>query len=285
MASTMRVIRHYDFDGFIAAAAPMAARGEASASFFIGGAHSMKRTPPRKGERVYLATCSGGGVLGVAMLRDEGPVLIGESDAAASEAFAADLAPDWPGLQGVMGAAAGCEAFMRTWKELTGRDSRLRVRLRQHVLSALSDVPQARGASRIATVADAEWLIDRQVAFIEEVGLPDPPERLRQIIPPRIERGDFRIWEDDGPVAYAGYNDAAPEFARIAPVYTLPDCRGKGYATSLVAALARELKERGKRKLFLTTDVANPTSNSIYARIGFRPENDDCGFDFIAPGA
>ena len=60
---------------------------------------------------------------------------------------------------------------------------------------------------------------------------------------------------------------------------------GTGYATSLVAALSRELMESGKRKLFLTTDVANPTSNAIYARIGFRPENDDCGFDFIAPGA
>jgi hypothetical protein len=41
----------------------------------------------------------------VALLRDEGPVLIGESDGAASAAFAADLAPDWPELQGVMGAA------------------------------------------------------------------------------------------------------------------------------------------------------------------------------------
>jgi predicted GNAT family acetyltransferase len=281
----MRVIRHYDFDGFIAAAAPMAARGEASASFFIGGAHSMKRTPPRKGERVYLATCSGSGVFGAAILRDEGPVLIGESDAAASEAFAADLVPEWPDLQGVMGAASGCEAFARKWKRLTGRDSRLRVRLRQHVLNSVSDVPQASGAARIATSDDTDWLIDQQVAFIEEVGLPDPPERLRQIIPPRIERGDFRIWDDGRSVAYAGYNDAAPDFARIAPVYTLPDFRGNGYATSLVAALSRELKERGKRKLFLTTDIANPTSNAIYARIGFRPENDDCGFDFIAPDA
>ena len=279
----MRVMRHYDFDGFAAAVAPIAARGEASASFFIGSAHSMKRSPPRKEERVYLATCSGAGVLGVAMLRGDGPVLIGQSDAAASEAFAADLAPDWPELQGVMGAPSGCDAFARKWKELTGRDCRLRVRLRQHVLTAVSDVPQAPGAPRVATAADADWLIERQVAFIEEVGLPDRPERLRDVLPPRIERGDFRIWDDGGPVAYAGYNDAAPDFARIAPVYTLPDCRGKGYATSLVAALARELKERGKRKLFLTTDIANPTSNAIYARIGFRPENDDCGFDFIAP--
>jgi predicted GNAT family acetyltransferase len=65
----------------------------------------------------------------------------------------------------------------------------------------------------------------------------------------------------------------------------MPGARGRGYATALVADLARELLARGKRKLFLTTDIANPTSNAIYARIGFRAENDDCGFDFVAPGA
>jgi len=281
----MRVVRHYDFDGFLAAVAPMRARGEASARFFEGGAHSMKRTPPRPVERVYLATCSGSGIFGAAILRDEGPVIIGASDIGASAAFAADLAPDWPKLQGVVGAPSGCDAFARKWRELTGRGCRLRVRLRQHVLTAVNDVPRAPGAARTATSADADWLIERQIAFIEEVGMPDPPERLREVIPPRIARGDLRIWDNGRPVAYAGYNDAAPEFARIAPVYTLPDCRGHGYATSLVAALSRELKERGKDKLFLTTDVDNPTSNAIYARIGFQPENDDCGFDFIAPEA
>jgi len=281
----MRVVRHYDFDGFLAAVAPIRSRGEASASFFEGGAHSMKRTPPRPRERVYLATCANGGSFGAAMLRDEGPVIIGASDPEAAAAFAADLAPDWPKLQGVVGAPAGCDAFVRKWNEITGRACRLRVRLRQHVLTTVNAVPEARGTIRIATEADADWLIDRQIAFIEEVGIPDPPERLRAIMPPRIARGDFRIWDDGRPVAYAGYNDAAPEFARIAPVYTLPDCRGHGYATSLVAALSRELMGKGKEKLFLTTDVDNPTSNAIYARIGFRPENDDCGFDFIAPGA
>jgi predicted GNAT family acetyltransferase len=212
-------------------------------------------------------------------------VLIGESDAAASEAFADDIVAGLAGSARRDGSGGRMRCVRRKWKELTGRDCRLRVRLRQHVLTAVSDVPAAPGAPRIATAADSDWLIEKQIAFIDEVGMPDPPERLREVIPPRVERGDFRIWEDDGPVAYAGFNDAAPDFARIAPVYTLPGHRGKGYATSLVAALSRELKGRGKRKLFLTTDIANPTSNAIYARIGFRPENDDCGFDFIAPGA
>jgi hypothetical protein len=68
------------------------------------------------------------------MLRDTLPLLIGESDAAAAAAFAVDLARDWPGLQGVIGAPAGCEAFAGKWKDLTGRGHRLRVRMRQHAL-------------------------------------------------------------------------------------------------------------------------------------------------------
>jgi predicted GNAT family acetyltransferase len=100
-------------------------------------------------------------------------------------------------------------------------------------------------------------------------------------MPVRVARGDYWIWDDGARVAYVGYNDAAPDFARIAPVYTLPDRRGRGYATALVAAISRELLARGKRRLFLTTDVANPTSNAIYARIGFVAETDEYHFDLI----
>lgn len=278
----MHVTRHRDLDAFIAAVAPMKTRGEASASFFEGGAYMMKRTPPHTGERIYLATCRGRAAFGVAMLRDPGPLLIGESDAAAAVAFAVDLARNWQKLQGVIGAPAGCEAFARKWKDLTGRGHRLRVRMRQHALSAVNDVPTVSGRARTATPADTDWLIERQIAFIAEAGIHDRPERVREQLPSRVARGDFRIWDDGRPVAYAGYNDAAPDFARIAPVYTLPECRGSGYATALVAELSRELLARGKRKLFLTTDIANPTSNAIYARIGFRAENDDCGLDFVA---
>ena len=182
----MHVTRHTDLDAFLDAVAPMAARGEASASFFTGGAHAMKRTPPRASERVYLATCRGAGTFGAAMLRDEGQVLIGASDPAAGAAFAADLAHDWPGLQGVVGAAAGCDAFAHKWQELTGRAARLRVRMRQHTLVAVNDVPAAPGTVRMATVSDTPWLIEGAMAFIAEVGIPDPPARVRDGMPSRV---------------------------------------------------------------------------------------------------
>jgi hypothetical protein len=279
----MRVIRHSDPDAFLAASAPMAARGEASASFFSGWAHAMKRTPPHAGERVYLATGGDGDAFGAAIQRDAGPVVIGQSDAEVAVAFADDLAPDLPLLQGVVGAPAGCEAFARRWQALTGRTQRLRVRLRQHTLTAVNDVPAAPGTVRTAGDPDIGWLIECQIAFIAEVGVPDTPERVREMLPGRVARGQYLIWDDGGRVAFAAFNDAAPDFARIAPVYTPPEHRGRGYATALVAAMSRELLGRGKRRLFLTTDLANPTSNAIYARIGFRAENDDWHVDLVAP--
>ena len=208
----------------------------------------MKRTPPAAGERVYLATVRDGATYGVAIQRDDGPVIIGQSDAAAAIAFADDLARDCPGLQGVVGALPAAEAFAQRWHELTGRAHRLRVRLRQHALATVNDVPAAPGAPRTATEADTEWLIEGQCAFMAEVGMPDPPERVRELLPKRVLRGEFRIWDDGGRVAFAGFSDAAPDFARIAPVYTLPGSRGRGYATSLVAQMSRELLARGKRQ-------------------------------------
>lgn len=274
----MNVIRHDDPDTFLAAVAPMGARGEASASFFSGWAHALKRRPPAEGHWPYLATCGAGGA---AIRRDDGPAIVGQSDPAAAAAFAEDLATCCPRLQGVVGSLPACDAFARRWRELTGRGHALRVRLRQHTLAAVADVPSAPGAPRVSVDADFAWLADAQVAFMREVGMVDSVERMRAGLPERIVRGDFWIWEDGAPAAYAGFNDAAPDFARIAPVYTFPDRRGRGYATALVAALARELLVSGKSRLHLTTDIANPTSNAIYARIGFVAETDECHLDFI----
>jgi predicted GNAT family acetyltransferase len=50
--------------------------------------------------------------------------------------------------------------------------------------------------------------------------------------------------------------------------------RRRGYATALTAELSRSLLAGGRRFCFLFTDLANPTSNAIYMRIGYRPVTD-----------
>jgi hypothetical protein len=62
-------------------------------------------------------------------------------------------------------------------------------------------------------------------------------------------------------------------------VYTPKELRGRGYATSVVAAASRAILAEGRRFCCLITDLANPTSNGIYARIGYVPVSDACVID------
>ena len=78
----------------------------------------------------------------------------------------------------------------------------------------------------------------------------------------------------DGAVSLAGFGGRTPNGIRVGPVYTPPDLRGRGYASALTADLTRRLLAGGRRFCFLYTDLANPTSNSIYQRIGYRPVSD-----------
>ena len=88
----------------------------------------------------------------------------------------------------------------------------------------------------------------------------------------RIEQGRVHLWEDtDGQVVHlTAANAPAHGVARVGPVYTPPEQRRHGYASAAVAAVSRMLLDDGVR-VCLFTDLANPTSNRIYAALGFRP--------------
>jgi predicted GNAT family acetyltransferase len=84
-------------------------------------------------------------------------------------------------------------------------------------------------------------------------------------------RGTAYLWENEAgtPVAMASASGPTPHGIRIGGVYTPPELRGRGYASSAVAALSARLLDEGRRLCFLFTDASNPTSNSIYRRIGY----------------
>ena len=98
----------------------------------------------------------------------------------------------------------------------------------------------------------------------------EPAYRRREADPD----GAWLLWDDGGPVSLAAYGNPTPTGTRVGPVYTPPEHRGRGYATSLVADLTAERLAAGLGFCFLFTDLANPTSNAIYARIGYEPVAD-----------
>ena len=104
----------------------------------------------------------------------------------------------------------------------------------------------------------------------------------RRTGPGRLAGGDagFLLWEDGEPVSVAGYGGPTPNGIRIAPVYTPPPLRGRGYGSAVTAALSSRLLASGRRFCFLYTDLANPTSNKIYVAIGYRRVCDSVEYAF-----
>ena len=282
----MPIVRHADPDAFLAASAPALAHNAAAASLLRAIALGVKRRPPASDERVYLATLHHGDAAAAAVQRADHGLMVEAAEPRLAAFFADDIADEHPALQGVGGTLAACETFARRWRDRTARAHVMRVHLRHHVLTDVAPVAQAQGRMRAATDADLDWLLDASLAFVAEAGMPDSPAQVRRNVPLFHAQGRYRIWDDGERAAFAGWSDAGEGDARVGPVYTPPAMREHGYATALVAALSRELIAAGRQRLFLTTDVANPTSNAIYARIGYRSVSDFYHFDFVpAPSA
>ncbi|MEW2328054.1 GNAT family N-acetyltransferase [Micromonospora chersina] len=159
-----------------------------------------------------------------------------------------------------------------------------RVEVAQHTrLHELGElVPPARvpGALAVATEDDvdlaAEWFDAFMADADEQAGRPrgvsahETPDRAELLR--RIRGGRVWFWTDQAGrrVHLTAANPPSFGVARIGPVYTPPEQRGRGWASSAVAEVSRLLRAEGAR-VCLFTDQANPTSNRIYANLGYRP--------------
>lgn len=98
----------------------------------------------------------------------------------------------------------------------------------------------------------------------------------------RIANRRVRFWEtlDGTPVSMAGVTPVVAGQIRVAPVYTPAHLRGRGYAGAVMVEVSRAALAAGAAEVLLFADLANPTSNGLYQRIGYRPVTDFAVYDF-----
>jgi hypothetical protein len=190
-------------------------------------------------------------------------------------------------LPGVVGATPEVDHFARTWATRRGATITLAMEQRIYALRELIPPPPTEGAMRPADEADRELLVGWILAFARETrgGASADHESMTQAVATRLAdpEGGFALWEVSGlPVALACSGGTTPKGIRVSAVYTPPEHRNRGYGTAVTAAISQLLLERGNRFCFLYTDLANPTSNSIYRRIGYEPVCDSRELAFHA---
>ncbi len=179
------------------------------------------------------------------------------------------LAAD-PHLNGVSAEAPTARAIAAAWQLRTAGVSRC---ARRDAMHALSDVVApgrpARGALREASAGERALLVEWERAFVSEAGAGMAAEAERSVDSRLENRAQF-VWDDGGAVSTLVLSPQVAGTVRIGPVYTPPERRCRGYASSAVAAVCQRALAAGARRCALFTDLANPTSNKIYAAVGFR---------------
>ncbi len=184
------------------------------------------------------------------------------------------LAKQGATLAGVNGPIPSADEFAQAWSAEKHCPQKLISNLRLFELTKVIEPRPAPGAFRRARAEDEKLIFSFYRAFHDEAVPHDPVQSeksLTENIREGTANGHYFLWEDGGEVTclVASRRETARE-RWIAPVYTPPRFRGRGYASCLVAEASRWILGGGKVAM-LFTNLANPTSNSIYRKVGYAP--------------
>jgi predicted GNAT family acetyltransferase len=271
----MEVRRCRTADEFLDRAGDFLLAREAEHNLILGLSGRLRENAHMYGTDPYFAVAEDDGrVVAVAMRTPPHNLILSElDDERALDILAEDVRAMFAELPGVLGPKEAAERFASLW----GVPGELRLAQRAHRAESVTLPEGVPGRMRAYEDGDRELVLRWLQAFIDEAlpgGAPDSPQSSleHRLADPD---GGFAFWEDDGePVSLAGYGTPTPNGIRVGPVYTPPELRRRGYATALTAAVTKMLLDRGSRFCFLFTDLANPTSNSIYYAVGYRPVSD-----------
>jgi GNAT superfamily N-acetyltransferase len=267
----MRVVHFPDASSFLRRAQRWLMDAEAENNLILGICDQMLGSG-QPAPDVYLATVEAAdAVIACALRTPPHKVVITRGDSAALKCLVEDLATRYPTLPAVLGPEPEVVQFAELWGQRVGAAVRPGMRQLVFELREVQPLPwYVPGRLRLAEEADlptvARWIEAFNLeAHVENSADPNTIARERTI----QER--LFVWEDGEVVSMAAQGSRTPSGAGVNLVYTPPDLRGRGYASACVAALSSRLLSAGHAYCCLFTDLSNPTSNSIYRRIGYRP--------------
>ncbi len=268
----LELTRFDSVDAFEDRALPFLLEREAEHNLFIGICGQIREG---RYAEAYLATVERDGRVVAAAWRTP-PHNVGVShldDPDALEPIVRDVHDAFGTIPGVLAAKEDAARFVELWTSLTGRPGRIHIAQRIYEATSVTQPKDVAGEPRAATAADRDRLIAWQVAFSLET-TEGAGGSAEDMVDRRLDEASSSgqlLWWDGDIVSMAGYGRPTPNGIGVAPVYTPPELRGRGYASACTAALTRRLLDEGRRFCVLYTDLANPTSNSIYQKIGYRP--------------
>lgn len=208
------------------------------------------------------------------------PALVATLQDDAVEPLASAVAAAIPAVEAANGFAADSSRFAGAFATVTRLPGRPVVAQRLYEIRAVAPPRSNGGRVRPAGLDDLDlatrWVEGFDADTGGSVSGELPEARARDF----IDAGRLHLLEDAGvPRASAVVSSVEAGVARIGFVYTPPEERGRGHASTIVAELSSRVLDAGNRCI-LYTQLTNPVSNAVYQRLGYRPVDEQIGYRF-----
>jgi predicted GNAT family acetyltransferase len=275
--SPVLVERLADAQAFLDAAGPFLADREAEHNLLFGIAANLIADPdrPMTAPPYFAAVRREDEVVAAALMTPPFNVVLSCSDDPdAVPALAADLDRGRIPVPGITAPVDVARSFSERWAERHGVTAERTMAERIYRVERVTRPHDVPGSIRIATPDDRDLLVAWVRDFLREAVHRTDDRETQAVVDSALRTGSrtFYLWEHEGrPVSLAGVTGPTPNGIRVGPVYTPPSDREHGFASAVTAAASQEQLDRGRRFVFLNTDISNPTSNKIYQAIGYEP--------------
>lgn len=188
-------------------------------------------------------------------------------------------------LPGVLGPKDLVHRFINIWSKNRNIHPKLATQERIYKLTEVSEDILGKKKVIRSTKKDHSLIINWAKDFITEAfpaSIEQHMHNFEKRLVPDIDQGRFFLLiEDEKVVSMARKAGKTPNGNVVNFVYTPPALRRRGYATECVANLSEHILEEGNQFCFLFTDLANPISNSIYQKIGYKSIIDVDEYEFL----
>ncbi len=277
----MRVRRFDTAAAFLERAEPWLLEQEAANNLVLGIERRLLSGDHPYQAPIYLATVEDdGAVCGCAYRTPPYKLGVTQVPAEAMPLLVDDVAEVYETIPAILGPEGEAIQFADLWTQRVGGRWELGMRQRVHALGQVIPPNEpAPGTLREARTADLSLVVDWSAGFIRDTGVDGGQSRA--LAKRLVDQRNMYLWEDDQIRSMASVSGKTQRGIRVGYVYTPPEFRGRGYATTAVAALSQLMLDRGRRFCFLYTDLANPTSNAIYRRIGYETVCDVVDVNFL----
>lgn len=281
----MRVVRYENPKEFKELTWDFLNKYEVEYSMIIGIVSTLVNVPETFPKYRLFAIMNGADLVGVALQTPPHPLTFTKLEEEGVDLLIDELRSNKIEVLGVSAIKESSDYFCKKWMDLNSYKISNDMKMRLFKLTSVNEPKNIKGILRECDENDRELLQDWVERFTIDCHLDKQFKNLKAHVKRSVDLGlkanVFYMWEDEGkPVSMVKKTRETPKGAGLGAVYTPNELRGNGYASASVTRVTQKLLSMGKSYCFLYTDLSNPTSNSIYQKIGYVPVLDFAHYEF-----